>query len=161
MKKGKKIALFVSMVLVLTVAVILNVTLLAANGSNNNGDGDALAAGSFFATNRENRMATRNYEIQQLKDIIALEGEEFAEARANAAAQVLAVNEAMELELLLETVLKSLGFSDVFASVSTFSDFITIIVEKEELEHQDTVRIYNEISLHTDIEPKYVSIIAL
>ena len=59
MSKGKKIALMVSMVLVLVAAAVLNVTLLAkSHGQASTGD-DVVQTG-FFATSRADRQSTRN-----------------------------------------------------------------------------------------------------
>ncbi len=157
MKKGKKIALFVSMVLVLGVAAVLNVLLLT-NGAGDTDTADDSAVGSFFATSRADRLSTRTYEIQQLDDILLLEGDEYGEARANAMEQKMAIVDAMDLELLLETLLRSQGFDDVHVAVSTSSDTINVIVSKDALEHEDTVRIYNVIATEASVSTDYVSI---
>lgn len=139
MKKGRKIALFVSMVLVLAVAAVLNIVLLTNKAPE---DGDATQTASFFTTSREYRMTTREYEVSQLNEIIALEGDEYAAARVSAVAQKSALIAAMELELKLETVLQANGFDDIMVSVSPTSDTITVMVGKEELTQQDTVKVY-------------------
>lgn len=77
MSKGKKIALIVSMALLLVVAAVLNVTLLV----NNKKDDGTVTPTGFFATGRSDRQSTRNYEIAELNSIIAMEGDEYAEAR--------------------------------------------------------------------------------
>lgn len=156
MKKGKKIALFVSMVLVLAVAAVLNVLLLTSSSDSTDTDSDVVS--SFFATSREDRLTTRTYEIEQLDNILALEGDEYEEARANALEQKMAIVEAMDLELLLETLLKAQGYDDVYVAVSTTSDTINVIVSADSLEHEDTVRIYNIIATETSVSTDYVSI---
>ena len=115
MSKGKKIALIVSMVLVLAVAAVLNVTLLA--NQNKQPSGETVQTG-FFETSRTDRQATRNYEIAELNAILALEGEEYAEARQRALEQKQNIVDAMETELLLETLLKAQGFDDVLVGYS-------------------------------------------
>ena len=62
MSKGKKIALIVSMALLLVVAAVLNVTLLV----NNKKDDGTVTPTGFFATGRSDRQSTRNYEIAEL-----------------------------------------------------------------------------------------------
>lgn len=162
MKKSKKIILFVSMVVVLVVAAVLNVTLLTqkADGSTDQND-DNSTVGNFFATSREDRLTTRNYEIAQLNEIIALEGDEYAEARQNAIKQKQAIVDAMELEMLIETLLKAQGFADVLVSIGSSSENVNVIVDKDELTREDTVRIYNVIATETSIETDYVNIIAV
>lgn len=157
MKKGKKIALFVSMVLVLGVAAVLNVLLLTSSSDDTSATDDS-AVSSFFATSRADRLSTRTYEIEQLDNILLLEGDEYAESRANALEQKMAIVEAMDLELLLETLLMAQGYDDVYVAVSTSSDTINVIVSKDALEHEDTVRIYNVISTEASVSADYVSI---
>ena len=159
MTKGKKIIILVSMALVLVVASVLNVTLLADNGSNSNTDSDTVA--SFFESSKADRLATRNYEIEQLNSIIEMEGDEYADARASALSQKAAIVEAMETEMLLETLLMAQGFSDVLVSVSASADNVNVIVDSDELTREDTAKIYSVITTETAITPDYVKIIAI
>ena len=115
MSKGKKIALIVSMVAVLVVAAVLNVTLLA-NKDKTPANGDAVQT-SFFASSRLDRQTTRDYEIAELNQILAMEGDEYAEARQNALIKKQQIVDAMETEMLLETLLKAQGFEEVLVSV--------------------------------------------
>ena len=110
MSKGKKIALIVSMVVVLVVAAVLNVTLLATNNKGDKQGNDVQV--SFFQTSRLDRQTTRDYEIAELNEIINMEGDEYAEARKNAIAKKQQIVDAMETELLLETLLKAQGYDD-------------------------------------------------
>ncbi len=73
------------MVAVLVVAAVLNVTLLATKDKNNGGN-DSVQT-SFFQTSRLDRQTTRDYEIAELNQILAMEGDEYAEARKNALAK--------------------------------------------------------------------------
>ena len=157
MSKTKKIVVIVSMVLVLAVAAVLNVYLL--DDKNQTGEQNSVA--TFFETSRADRQATRAYEIQQLNDILAMEGEEYAEARANALAQKMSLVEAIELELKLETMLKAQGFADAIVTVSTTSDNINVIVDSDNLTREDTARIYSVIIQEAAISPDYVNIVAI
>lgn len=159
MSKGKKIALIVSMVVVLAVAAVLNVTLLA-NNNKNNGTGDVVQTG-FFQTSRLDRQTTRDYEIAELNQIINMEGDEYAEARKSAIAKKQQIVDAMETELLLETLLKAQGYEDVLVTVNANSDKISVIVDKDELAREDTVRIYNVIATQASISHEYVRILSV
>lgn len=159
MSKGKKIALMVTMVLVLVAAAVLNVTLLAQN--NGQASGDDVVQTGFFATSRADRQATRTYEIAELNAILAMEGDEYAEARQKALQQKQDIVNAMETELLLETLLKAQGFDDVLVTVNAASDNVSVIVDKDELTREDTVRIYNIIATEASIEPDYVKILSV
>lgn len=158
MSKGKKIALIVSMVAVLVVAAVLNVTLLTNRKSE--ADGETVQT-SFFTTSRLDRQTTRDYEIAELNAILEMEGDEYAEARQNALVQKQQIVNAMETELLLETLLKAQGFDDVLVTVNAGLDNISVIVDKDELSRDDTVRIYNIIATEASIEPDYVRILSV
>lgn len=158
MSKGKKIALIVSMVLVLAVAAVLNVTLLNQETPNNN---DQTVETGFFGTSRLDRQTTRNYEIAELNSIIAMEGDEYADARKSALEQKQNIVEAMEVEMLLETLLKAQGFEDVLVTVNAAADNISVIVDKDELTREDTVRIYNIIATEASVSPDYVKILSV
>ena len=157
MSKGKKIALIVSMALLLVVAAVLNVTLLV----NNKKDDGTVTPTGFFVTGRSDRQSTRNYEIAELNSIIAMEGDEYAEARKNAIAQKQSIVDAMETELLLETLLKAQGFDDVLVTVNATSDNISVIVDKDELTREDTVRIYNIVATEAKVSPDFVKILSV
>ncbi len=158
MSKGKKIALIVSMVAVLVVAAVLNVTLLTNKKPTN--EGDTVQTG-FFTTSRLDRQSTRDYEIAELDAILAMEGDEYAEAKQNALIQKQQIVNAMETEMLLETLLKAQGFDDVLVTVNAGLDNISVIVDKDELTRDDTVRIYNIIATEASIEPDYVRIVSV
>ena len=159
MSKGKKIALMVSMVLVLVVAAVLNVTLLTRNSGGDNA-GDTVLTG-FFATSRADRQATRNYEIAELNSILAMEGDEYADAREKALEQKEKIIAAMELEMLLETLLKAQGYADCLVTVNTAANNVSVIVDTDELTRLDTVRIYNIIATEANISHEFVKILSV
>lgn len=159
MSKGKKIALMVSMVLVLVVAAVLNVTLLTRKPDD--GKNDAAVQTGFFATSRADRQATRNYEIAELNNILAMEGDEYADARKKALEQKQNIVSAMETEMLLETLLKAQGFEDCLVTVNSGSDNISVIVDRDELTRQDTVKIYNIIATEANVSHEYVKILSV
>lgn len=159
MSKGKKIALMVSMVLVLVVAAVLNVTLLTRKSDDDKTDNTVQTG--FFATSRADRQATRNYEIAELNNIIAMEGDEYAEARQKALEQKQSIVAAMETEMLLETLLKAQGFEDCLVTVNSGSDNISVIVDRDELTRQDTVKIYNIIATEANVSHEYVKILSV
>ena len=156
MSKGKKIALIVSMVAVLVVASVLNVTLLATKPND-----DVVSTGSFFETSRLDRQSTRNFEIAELNAILEMEGDEYQEARQNALARKQQIVDAMETEMLLETLLKAQGFEDVLVTVNATSSNVSVIVDKDELTREDTVKIYNIIATETATSPEYVKILSV
>ncbi len=158
MSKGKKIAIILSMVAVLAIAAVVNVTLLTNDG--NNGD-DAVVETSFFQTSKLDRQTTRDYEIAELNAILAMEGDEYAEARQSALEKKQSIVDAMETEMLLETLLKAQGFENVLVTVNATGDNVSVIVDKDELTREDTVRIYNIIATETSVSTEYVKILSV
>ncbi|MBQ8433228.1 MAG: SpoIIIAH-like family protein [Clostridia bacterium] len=158
MSKGKKVAIILSMVAVLAIAAVVNVTLLT--GNKGNGDDPAVETG-FFQTSKLDRQTTRDYEIAELNAILAMEGDEYAEARQSALAKKQSIVDAMETEMLLETLLKAQGFENVLVTVNAAGDSVSVIVDKDELSREDTVRIYNVIATETTVSTEYVKILSV
>ena len=130
MSKGKKVAIVLSMVAVLAIAAVVNVTLL--NNDSKTGEDDAVQTG-FFQTSKLGRQTTRDYEIAELNAILAMEGDEYAEARQSALEKKQNIVNAMETEMLLETLLKAQGFENVLVTVNASGDNVSVIVDKDEL----------------------------
>ncbi len=160
MTKTKKIIIAVSMLLVLAVAAYLNFALLD-NDKTATADGDAVATSTFFTTYRGNWDEMRAEEINNLNEIIAVEGDEYAEARANATAQKQKIIELMETEMLLESLLKAKGYDDLVVTIGVDSNNVNVIAAKESLTLQDTAIIYNTIVEELGVSPDYVKILSI
>ncbi len=160
MTKTKKIIIAVSMLLVLAVAAYLNFALLD-NEQTAGADGDSVATSTFFSTYRSNWDEMRTEEINNLNEIIAVEGEEYAEARANATAQKQKIIELMETEMLLESLLKAKGYEDLVITIGVDSNNVNVIAAKETLTLQDTAIIYNTIVEELGVSPDYVKILSI
>lgn len=158
MSKGKKIAIVLSMVAVLAIAAVVNVTLL--NNNSKAGEDDVVQTG-FFQTSKLDRQTTRDYEIAELNAILAMEGEEYAQARQSALQKKQNIVDAMETEMLLETLLKAQGFENVLVTVNAAGENVSVIVDKDELTREDTVRIYNVIATETSVSTEYVKILSV
>ena len=63
--------------------------------------------------------------------------------------------------MLLETLLRAQGFDDVLVTVNASSDNVSVIVDKDELSREDTVRIYNIIATEAKVAPEYVKILSV
>ena len=162
MSKGKKIILAVSMLLVLAVAAYLNFALVDTNqGTAGNEGDDLVSASTFFTTYRLNWEEMRREEIENLNSIIAVEGDEYSEARANATAQKQKIIELMETELLLESLLKAKGYTDFVVTIGVDSNNVNVIASKENLTIQDTAIIYNTIIEEINVSPDYVKILSI
>ena len=160
MSKTKKIILLVSMVVVLAVAAYLNIMLLSKK-SGENGSGDVQYTSTFFNTCREDRDTARKEEIANLDAIINVEGDEYETARANAVAQKQTIVKAMEMEMLLENLLKAKGFEDVVVSVGTSSNSVNVIVAADGLTRENTAVIYKTVATETGYEADYIRILPI
>lgn len=156
MSKRKKVFVLSIMVLVLAVAVVLNFTLLGEEKT----DDASTATASFFSTYRETRQSERNQEILYLDSVIAMEGEEFVDARQTAVNQKLKLVEIMEKELLLESLLKAKGYEDVIVSVGLANDNINVVVKADEITREDTAKIYSTIKNETNTSSDMVKILS-
>lgn len=139
MSKKKKIIVMSSLVFLLALTAVLNV-LLAQSGTAN-GD-TAVTTANYFATYRSERTTTRSEELLQLDSIIELYDEN-SEEYAEAVAAKLDIVETMEQELQLETMIKSLGFSDAVVSVGADSENVNVFINSDELDMDTALSIYD------------------
>ena len=130
MSNKKKIIIMTSLVLLLAVTAVFNFVLASASAQTTT-DG-TLTSANYFTTYRTERTTTRNEELVQLDSVIALyeEGDERYEEATEMKMEIVA---AMERELVLENMVKSLGFSDAVVSVSSDSDNVNVFINSAEL----------------------------
>ena len=148
MSNKKKIFVMSSLVLLLAVTAVFNF-IFAASAQTTSGSGDVTTA-NYFTTYRSERTATRNEELVQLDSVIALyeEGDEKYEAATEMKMEIVA---AMEKELVLENMVKSLGFSDAVVSVSSDSDNVNVFINSSELNYDTALSIYSMMKNETGI----------
>ena len=139
MSKKKKIIVMSSLVFLLALTSVLNV-LLAQNRSAV-GD-EVVTTANYFATYRSERTTTRSEELLQLDSIIALY-DETSEEYAEAVAAKMEIVTAMEQELQLETMIKSLGFSDAVVSIGMDSENVNVFINSDELDMDTALSIYD------------------
>lgn len=139
MSKKKKIIVMSSLVFLLALTAVLNV-LLAQNRSAV-GD-EVVTTANYFATYRSERTTTRSEELLQLDSIIALY-DETSEEYAEAVASKMEIVTAMEQELQLETMIKSLGFSDAVVSIGMDSENVNVFINSDELDMDTALSIYD------------------
>ena len=148
MSNKKKIIIMTSLVLLLAVTAVFNFVL--ANATTPTATGDGVTTANYFTTYRTERTTTRNEELVQLDSVIALyeEGDERYEEATEMKMEIVA---AMERELVLENMVKSLGFSDAVVSVSMDSDNVNIFINSAELNYDTALSIYNMMKNETGI----------
>lgn len=149
MSNKKKIIIMSSLVLLLAVTAIFNFVFANANTAASATENGVTAA-NYFTTYRSERTTTRNEEIVQLDSVIALydEGDEKYEAATEMKMEIVS---AMEKELILENMVKSLGFSDAVVSVSSDSDNVNVFINSAELNYDTALSIYNMMKNETGI----------
>ena len=137
MSRTKKIVIMTGLVLLLAVTAVFNFVL--AGSLDGNADSGVTAA-NYFTTYRTERTTTRNEEILQLDSVIALY-EAGTEEYDEAVDMKMELVTAMEQELVIETMIKSLGFSDCVVSVSTASDNVNVFINSSELNYDTALQI--------------------
>ena len=148
MSNKKKIIIMTSLVLLLAVTAVFNFVFASAETSAVLEGGVTTA--NYFTTYRNERTTTRNEEWVQLDSVIALydEGDEKYEAATEMKMEIVS---AMEKELILENMVKSLGFSDAVVSVSADSDNVNVFINSSELNYDTALSIYNMMKNETGI----------
>lgn len=139
MTKKKKIIVMLSLVFLLALTAVLNVLLAQNNAAQ---AGETVTTANYFATYRSERTTTRSEELLQLDSIIALY-DETSEEYAEAVAMKMDIVEVMEQELQLETMIKSLGFSDAVVSIGVDSENVNVFINSDELDMDTALSIYD------------------
>ena len=147
MSNKKKIVVMSSLVLLLAVTAVFNFVLANTKSAVTSADSE-LTNANYFTTYRAERTTTRNEEIVQLDSVIALydEGDEKYEEATEMKMEIVS---AMERELVLENMVKSLGFSDAVVSVSVDSDNVNVFINSNELNYDTALSIYNMLKNET------------
>lgn len=148
MSNKKKIIIMSSLVVLLSATAVFNFAL--ANTDTVTSIESGVTTANYFTTYRAERTTSRNEEIMQLDSVIALyeEGDEKYEAATEMKLEIVS---AMERELVLENMVKSLGFSDAVVSVSVDSDNVNVFINSSELTYDTALSIYNMLNEETGI----------
>ncbi len=153
LSKKKKIFILCGMLALLVVTGVLNIVLngksisaSGGGGTTSGGGNNDLTNASFFATYRSDRDATREQSLLYLDSIIASSSSD-SEAAENARQSKLELTKNMELELVLEGLIKALGFDDVVVASSTES--VNVIVKAKELSEDQATQIAEVITTET------------
>lgn len=140
MNNKKKIIIMSCLVGLLAVTAVFNFVLSGAQVTSLNSD-SSVSTANYFTTYRSERTNTRSEELVQLDSVIALYDagtEKFEEATA----AKLKIVGMMENELALETMIKSLGFSDAVVSIGYDSDNVNVFINSSELSYDSALSIY-------------------
>ena len=148
MSNKKKIVVMSALVLLLAVTAVFNFVLANTNALASAEGGVTTA--NYFTTYRTERTTTRSEELVQLDSVIALyqAGDEKYEEATKMKMEIVS---AMEKELVLENMVKSLGFTDAVVSVSSDSDNINVFINSAELTYDTALSIYNMLKNETGV----------
>lgn len=148
MSTKKKIIIMSSLVLLLAVTAVFN--FIFATSVTTSASDNGVTTANYFATYRSERTTTRNEELVQLDSVIASYevGDEKYEAATEMKMEIVST---MEKELVLENMVKSLGFSDAVVSVSMDSDNVNVFINSLELNYDTALSIYNMMKNETGI----------
>ncbi len=138
MSKKKKIIIMSSLVFLLALTAVLNV--LLTNNTFASGE-NAVTTSNYFTTFRSERTTTRSEELLQLDSVIALY-EKDSDKYKEAVNLKMKIVEMMENELLLETLIKSRGFSDAVVSIGMNSENVNVFINSDELDYNTALQIY-------------------
>ena len=142
MSNTKKIALMSTLVLLLAVTAIFNFVLAGTRSTTANASGDDAEPVNFFTSHRAERSSTRSEEFLELDGIIeayAKDSQEYTEAVAAKQRMV----KLMEDELVIETMIRSIGFSDAVVVIGSDSDNINIFINSSELNADTVMKIFS------------------
>lgn len=156
MTKKKKIIIMSSLVFLLALTAVLNV--LLAGNSNKTSTTNAITTTNYFATYRSERSSTRSEELLQLDSVIALY-DESSDKYAEAVEMKMKIVGIMENELVIETGIKSLGFSDAVVSIGMESENVNVFINSNELDMDAALSIYN--LLRNELGVEYTNIIIM
>ena len=157
MSKTKKIIIMSSLVLLLAVTAVLNVLLATDTIAFGNSNG-TVTTSNYFTTFRTERTTTRSEELLQLDSVIALY-EEDSDKYKEAVNLKLKIVEMMENELMLETLIKSRGFSDAVVSIGMDSENVNVFVNSNELDYNTAMAIYKMLTEEVNVSPTSIIIL--
>ncbi|MBQ7227936.1 MAG: SpoIIIAH-like family protein [Clostridia bacterium] len=154
--KKKKIIILTGMVALLVLTGVLNVVLnmTASNPSSDVNAGTTYT--DFFSAYRTDRTSSREQSMLYYDEIIA-STESSAEAKSEAETAKLSLTASMETELVLESLIKSLGFED--AVVTSTTENINVIVKCDEMTGTQAAQILEIIVTETETNATNVRII--
>ena len=139
MTKTKKVIIMSSLVFLLALTAVLNVLLV---NRNTKAQADAITTANYFTSYRSERSEKRSEELLQLDSIIELyeEGSEKYNEAVDLKMKIVGI---MENELVIETMIKSLGFSDAVVSIGMDSDNVNVFINTDELDATTALSVYN------------------
>ena len=154
MSKKKKIIVLASMVALLVLTGCLNYFLNRPDTKQANAEGN-LTYSDYFVASRADRTSAREETVAYYNTIINSEATS-AEAKANAEAELAALVAGVDTEQRLETLIKSVGFSDCIVTVG--KENINVIVKSDALTEQEAAQLLDMVCTETGKTIGYVRV---
>lgn len=155
MSKKSKIIVLSSMILLLAVTAVFNYVFSSGALA-----GDSIAAANYFTEYRSERDSSRNEEILQI-DSVLTSAEKDSDSYASAVAMKLELTTVIEKELLLESLIKALGFDDAVVTIGVNSESVSVIIKDAELTQDEAVAVYTILVEEVSVGPQNVRIIPI
>ena len=157
MSKKKKIVILTCMIALLITTAVLNFVFASSLNANNN---DATPTASYFTEVKTTRNTSRNKQLAQIDEVIAIAGEN-DDAKKDALAMKLKLSEIMEQENLLENLIKAKGYTEVAVTIGMSSDNVSVIVKDADFDQDDAILIYTICANEVNAAPDNVYIQAI
>jgi len=151
--KKKKIFILLSMVVLLVVTGYLNIAL--SSQSNSVTGQTTTTSANFFTTCREDKLSTRNLQIEYLNSIIDTTTDESQKIEANA--KKLEISNRIVYETTLEGLIMASGFEDVIVTES--DNTISVMVKSNGLTSDEVAKILSIIVDETKVDATNVRVI--
>ena len=151
--KKKKIFILLSMVVLLVVTGYLNIALSSSGSELNNPTTTTNA--NFFSSCRQDKISTRNLQIEYLNSIIESSTDESQIIEANA--KKLEISNRIECETTLEGLIMASGFEDVIVTES--DNTISVMVKSNGLTSDEVAKILSIIVDETKVDATNVRVI--
>lgn len=155
MTKKKKIIVLSCMIALLAVTAVFNFVL-----TNKQTETGVITTANYFSQYKTERTTTRNEQLLQLNEIIESEAAT-DEAKQEALDLKMKITEAMENELMLEYLMKTQGYSNVAVTIGTTTESVNVIVQDQELDQDDAIKIYTVVMNQLEVSPENVNIIPI
>jgi len=155
MTKKKKVIVLSCMIALLAITAVFNFVL-----TNKDTESGVISTANYFSQYKTERTTTRNEQLLQLNEIIESEAST-DQAKQEAIALKMKITEAMENELMLEYLMKTQGYSNVAVTIGTTTESVNVIVQDQELDQDDAVKIYTVVMNQIDVSPENVNIIPI
>lgn len=146
LSKKKKIIILSIMAILLVVTGYLNITLNSGIEDASTNLNTETQQGSFFNTYRTDRELTRSQEILYLDAILSSQTSS-EDAKLVAENKKVELVKTMELELVIEGLIKAKGFDDVIVTNTTSN--VNVIVKSAELSASEVAQIVSIIQEQT------------